>query len=638
MQSWDRQWYGPVAAIRPYLFHKCLVVTVAFDLLVLMIERGGRYGLDAVSFNVPHFAWLDACHRLFLQEGVPNADYYVGVLVITSFFAFCVFLGGHRPWLMAIVALLYTYAWSMSRLDSYLHHYMLSLILGCMVFFPRIEAGLLRDWLLNDEARYETAAKKNRSRKVTSTSRSLATLAWSSLLLGIAYRFSLSRIIDLSTVQRWISMFVFSGLLAGLAMYWNRQQREGVGPVVSSWAVRLLGTTVGVIYIFTSIAKMDMEWCGGHTLRQVGSTADVLLPVEQIAKAMGVPEDTFWAVLASFVIPLELTLAVSYLVAVRQDEPGRVWLRRWCLFGWLLAIGLHLNNEMMDLIIQWFGYYMLLLATLFLLPARFLLTLGVVFIWPECWVREAFERRVSALSGGQAFAATAFVSVLAIAGLLSFGLRTWILGAIIGSVLLTAGLVIVLVYGMVAGWESRSIKISAVALFAGLMMLLAVSQSSLSFDYYDLRGKTLQSIGKAAESIAEMEIAASLPAPSNQAASELHTNLGLSYRQVGEVKKAESHFRTAIGLDQTQFLAHYSLANLLVALQRHDEAVLHYRQAVAIKSDFADAFVNLGNVLEYKDDLDGAIKCYEMALSVEADAQDVKQFLESARAKKSGHR
>ena len=61
MGLWDKHWFGPVAAIRPYLFQKCFLLVVAFDLLVLMIERGARYGLNNVAFNVPHFRWLDSC-------------------------------------------------------------------------------------------------------------------------------------------------------------------------------------------------------------------------------------------------------------------------------------------------------------------------------------------------------------------------------------------------------------------------------------------------------------------------------------------------------------------------------------------------------------------------------------------------
>ena len=116
MDRWDRQWFGPVAAIRPYLFQKCFLLLVAFDLLVLMVERGGRYGLDSVPFNVPHFRWLNSFHGLFLTNGIPDATFYVAIVVTTSFLTFCLVTAGHRFWLSGIICVLYTYAWSMSRL------------------------------------------------------------------------------------------------------------------------------------------------------------------------------------------------------------------------------------------------------------------------------------------------------------------------------------------------------------------------------------------------------------------------------------------------------------------------------------------------------------------------------------------
>jgi len=638
MRVWEEHWYGSVAAIRPYLFQKCLVLMVAFDLLVLMVERGARYGLDPIPFNVPHFRWLEALHAMVLPMGIPNATYYVCVASVTSFLAFCLFFVGHRAWLMALVAILYTYAWSMSRLDSYLHHYMLSLIMGCMVFFPRIEARQLRDWLLSEDDTPELAATKLSGRKSRSASTAdgrsnLATYAWIAVGLATFYWFMLSRSVGLSTVQRWIIMLSCVGAIATLTIVWNRSQRRGVGPTVSSWAFRLLGTTVGVIYVFTSIAKMDAEWCGGHTLRQVGTTATVLLPIQQLAEAVGIGKEWFWAGLATFVIPLELTLAASYFVSVRQDEPNRVRLRQWCFFGWLLAIGLHLNNEMMNLIIQWFGYYMLLLATLFLLPASLLLTLGQVFIVPEAWARERYDKRTSSLTNGQAAIATGVLSFLGMALLLCWGLFTWIPGGLVASILLVVVLVLVTVVAILFNLERASMRVGIVTIAATVTMIFAVAQSSMRFDYYDLAGKTLQQLGADQEAINEMVIGAALPAGSPAAAAELRTNLGLSYKRLGDAKAAEQWYRQAISLDPRQILAHYGLANMLSELDRHAEAIYHYERALEIKPDFSDAWVNLGNLLEYQNQIERAIQCYEAALQIESGATDVQQLLQRAKQK-----
>ncbi len=628
MQRWVAHWFGPVAAIRPYLFQKCFTLMLACDLLVLMVERGARYGADAVSFNVPHFMWLDTVHRMFLPDGVPTATYYVCVVTITSFLSFCLFFAGHRPWLMAIVAGLFTYSWSMSRLDSYLHHYMLSLILFCMIFFPRIDGRDLKKWLLNDSER--------RKQKTSSdVAGSLRGLAIAMIGLALVYRFVLSSAVGLTENQRWFAMMGFFVVLCGMIYLGNGRVRPGVGPHVSAWSYRMLVTTVGVIYVFAAIAKMDMEWCGGHTLKAVGTTEQVLQPIAQLSTTFGMSVDTFWAALATFIVPLELGLASLYILSVWQDEPNRMWMRRACFFGWVLAIGLHLNNEMMNLIIQWFGYYMLLLAMILLLPARILMIAGQFFIWPDVWIRERYHKLLDSSPSTLMVFATALLAILCI---VASGFVTAIVGSLVASAILTVLLLVTLVMGLILGWGKRSLLITLTSTIASLSMLCAVAQSSMQFDYYDLRGKTLMNVGRHEEAVREMETATAFRAPSAKASAELLTNLAVSYRQAAidsndpetlreGQKKSERAYRDAIAADSSQILAHYGLANLLTSVSRFSEAEKHYRQAIAIKSDFSDAYVNLGNILEHQGQNSAAIECYERAAEIEPHAPDIRQML-----------
>ena len=444
------------------------LLLVAVDMLVLMAERGCRYGLDLLPFNVAHFGWLDALHRVLMpppapdDPGVPSATYYICILSITSFLAFVLFLVGHRPVLTAIVTLLYTYAWSMSRLDSYLHHYMITLILGCIIFFPKIDASSLYDWATSDSSHADTPANRTDAKQ----RRRGWWFAITALSLAIAYRISLSRAVDLDGWQRWASMFVCFGVLATLVIRQQSGLAAGAGPLISSWAFRLLGTTVGVIYVFTSLAKVDAAWCGGYTLREVGTTASVLKPVEHVASLVGIPAEWFWAVLATLVIPLELTLAASYMLAVRQDRPGRKWLPRWCFVAWLLAIGLHLNNEMMNLVIQWFGYYMLFLATLFLLPARPLLVAGAAIYWPEYWLRRRLQEATSSMSSPQEAMLLAVLTFFALFVLVLGGFYIGLVGSMIAGCLLAAGLVVALIVGIVGGWGKKLLAVSSASAVA----------------------------------------------------------------------------------------------------------------------------------------------------------------------------
>lgn len=636
MNKWDRQWFGPVAAIRPYLFQKCFMLMIAMDLLVLMVERGARYGVD--RFNVAHFRWLDSIHRMLWESGVPSANFYVCVLVLTSFFAFILFVIGHRGWLMLLVTVLYTYAWSMSRLDSYLHHYMITLIMSCMIFFPFIDPRQIRDELTATPT-VERVAKKNR-RKNTAEQKSanggLGLLAGMLFCLAVGYRLLLSRPVGLTANGRWGAMFVCAAIVVAIVFYYQRKLQTG-GPLVSAWAFRLLGTTVGVIYVFTSIAKMDAEWCGGHTLQQVGTTADVLSPVERFATMVGVSPGSFWAVLATFVIPLELVLAGSYLVAVWQDEPNRIWLPRWCMFAWLLAVGLHLNNEMMNLVIQWFGYYMLFLATLFLLPSRVLLTLGSVFVLPDAWWRERYEQRVAALSNGQAMVLLGLVSFAALLCIVFAGFFTLIVGAMVASCVLAAGLVLVLIIGMVQGLERRSLTISGSATVAALLMVATVAQCSMRFDYYYLRGKSFLLMGKQAQAAEVLEQATAFTPPSLTAADDLYMDLGASYRRLGNAKQSAKNYRKGLELNPTNALLHYNLGFLLHDQNELKQAEHHYRQAVALKSDLSDAWLNLGNILDFTGRSDEALQCLEAALAVEPDAVDIQESLAKLKAKIDGN-
>lgn len=652
LSRWDQHWFGPTAAIRPYLFQKCFTLMVAFDLLVLMVERGARYGADAVSFNVPHFAWLHSLHLHFLPDGVPTATYYVGILTLTSFLAFCLFFGGHRPWLMAIVCGLFTYAWAMSRLDSYLHHYMLSLIMFCMIFFPAIDARLLESLpspTKDKQAKRKAKAKQdsNRDSGNGGTRVVLMRLASCLLVLALAYRICLSGLLGLNATQRWSAMLLFFAAAVGAiawAHYSLPRNKSNPRPWVRAWSFRTLLTTVGVIYIFAGIAKMDAEWCGGHTLKTVGATEQVLQPVAQIAASLGIQVDTFWSLLATLVIPLEIGLGLIYIVSVYQDEPDRVWLPRLCTVGWLLGVGLHLNNEMMNLIIQWFGYYMLLMVTVLLLPSRVLWLAGQVFVVPECWVRNRLEN--ACREEGPTLTAVGIAALATIPAAVVLAMLSMIPGVMISAITLLAIIVCSTAVGIALGWMRGSFIAAATAAIAFFAMTCAIAQSSMQFDYYDLSGKTLMSQGRTDEAVSSLEAATAFRAPSSQASAELLTNLAICYvRAFGSqpnldpidqeswIARIERTFRQAIADDPRQFLACYSYGNFLASQDRLAEAQQQFRAALAIKPDFSDAYVNLGNTFEYSGNLQEARACYAAAAKIEPYAQDIQQLLTQVNAK-----
>jgi len=133
MTAWERYWFGPVAAVRPYLLMRVVYAVLALDVWVVQVPRGSRYGID--GFNVAHFAWLDAVQPL------PSPALYVGLMLSVGLLALVCALADPGRSARALVALLYTYGWAMSQHDAYQHHYFLSLVLTLFVFFPRLRGG-----------------------------------------------------------------------------------------------------------------------------------------------------------------------------------------------------------------------------------------------------------------------------------------------------------------------------------------------------------------------------------------------------------------------------------------------------------------------------------------------------------------
>ena len=137
MTAWDRYWFGPVAAVRPYVLERAVLFLLALDSWVQFVPHGGRYG--AGGFNVAHFLWLDAIQPL------PSPALHVGLVLIVGGLAWVIACTGGNCSLRVLLLVLYTYGWAMSRLDAYQHHYLLSLLLGAFVFFPALEAANVLD-------------------------------------------------------------------------------------------------------------------------------------------------------------------------------------------------------------------------------------------------------------------------------------------------------------------------------------------------------------------------------------------------------------------------------------------------------------------------------------------------------------
>ena len=282
MRLFERYFHSPISPARAFLVSRSLLALLAFDVWFLRIPVGGRHAVD--DFNVAHFAWLDRVQPL------PTAETYVALLLIVGLVSLVLFFADLDRRTTALLFFLYSYSWAMTRLDSYQHHYYLSLALCCLIFFPLVGASEL------------------------ASHRDLA-----------------------------------------------RARVEGFG-------FALLSATTAIVYASSAVTKLDPLWLSGDALQRIPgfrAAAEIGRPT---LESVGLTVDGAAAALAIGAIVLEVIVALGYLVAplVHDDPQHRLY--RWPRISFVAAVALHLGIEAMDLKIGWFSYYMLALASGYLLP------------------------------------------------------------------------------------------------------------------------------------------------------------------------------------------------------------------------------------------------------------------------------
>lgn len=140
-RGWEELWFQPMDATRPRWMARLLLGMLALDCWLVMVPHAARYG--AGGFNVAHFHWLQALQPL------PTADLYVGLMLVCGSLSLLGAFGTLGRLGLGALTVLYTWAWAMSQLDSYQHHYFLTLTLCCLFFSCSVrvdEGDRVRDW------------------------------------------------------------------------------------------------------------------------------------------------------------------------------------------------------------------------------------------------------------------------------------------------------------------------------------------------------------------------------------------------------------------------------------------------------------------------------------------------------------
>ena len=98
---------------------------------------------------------------------------------------------------------------------------------------------------------------------------------------------------------------------------------------------------------------------------------------------------------------------------------------------------------------------------------------------------------------------------------------------------------------------------------------------------------------------------------------------GVIARQNGKYNLAANFIKSAIKICPEKAVYHISFGNVLLDLERRDEAVSSYKNALALNLDNADLLNNLGNSFKSLGEPDKAISCYRSAIKIKPDYAEV---------------
>lgn len=92
---------------------------------------------------------------------------------------------------------------------------------------------------------------------------------------------------------------------------------------------------------------------------------------------------------------------------------------------------------------------------------------------------------------------------------------------------------------------------------------------------------------------------------------DYHMDLGAAYAGLSKLEQAETSFRRALALCQTDALIHHNLAVLFSLRGKSDDAIEHYRLAVELNPRMTEAHFNLGKLLRDREEWAAAEASYK---------------------------
>ena len=102
----------------------------------------------------------------------------------------------------------------------------------------------------------------------------------------------------------------------------------------------------------------------------------------------------------------------------------------------------------------------------------------------------------------------------------------------------------------------------------------------------------------------------------------VHNNLGVVLKELGETQKAISCLQKAIAIQPNHADAHNNLGSVQKELGETQKAISCFQKAIAIQPDYANAYYNLGSVQKELGETQKAINCFQKAITIQPDYAD----------------
>ena len=109
---------------------------------------------------------------------------------------------------------------------------------------------------------------------------------------------------------------------------------------------------------------------------------------------------------------------------------------------------------------------------------------------------------------------------------------------------------------------------------------------------------------------------------------------GYIHIELGEFDKAKESCLKIVSLDNSDDVAHASLANTLHKLNENDKAIEHHKIAIDLDKGYAPHYFNYANTLYDLGKYNESLKQYQLAFELDADLKEAEKMIKELSEKK----